>query len=72
MQDIRDQKMMTRNQTVNLLPVMVRFQKAVLEKIKGETGKVTMPSQQQYNAFFFQEIQLFLLLSLICGVHNYY
>ena len=42
MQDIRDQKMMTHNQTVNLLPVMVRFQKAVLEKIKGETGKVTM------------------------------
>ena len=39
MKDIREQKMMAHTQTVNLLPVMVRFQKAVLEKIKGETGR---------------------------------
>ena len=40
MSDITEQRMMAHMQSVNLLLVMVRFQKAVLEKIKGETGKV--------------------------------
>ena len=40
MKDIEEQKRMSLTQTVTLLPVMIRFQKAVLEKIKGETGKV--------------------------------
>ena len=42
MSDITEQRMMAHTQSVNLLLVMVRFQKAVLEKIKGKTGKVNV------------------------------
>ena len=42
MADIKDHKSMAHPETINLLPVMVRFQKAVFEKIKGETGKVIL------------------------------
>ena len=41
MKDIEEQKRMSLTQTVTLLLLMIRFQKAaVLEKIKEETGKV--------------------------------
>lgn len=77
MSDITEQRMMAHTQSVNLLLVMVRFQKAVLEKIKGKTGKVNVITKL-IPCPFFQKNQTIFVASfdlwctyIICPFYMY-